>query len=317
MSFMEQRKLIQHGLSSLTMALPMKWLKLRHLKKGDSIYVQEEGNKLILTTTESIKMQKISVDVSELDRTSALLYIMSLYRFGYNEIEVKFKRPTTIHYRTNKKVTYSELAHEITNRLIGAEIVEQNNNRLLIKYLTKEQGEDFRVVLRRILLLVKETSSSFVEGIKNNDLDLLATIEQKHDNINKFVSYALRLLNKYGYPDVKKTSFYYHIIASIDKIIDVFKYSARDIIKYNKKYKKEAIQIIADIDKSIDLYYEFFYKFDLKKVDELSKNRDDVKNDITAKAKKIPHEELIQITNMKQILEILLDLTDFRMGLEY
>ena len=47
---MEQRKLIQHGKSSLTMALPMSWLKQRGLGKGDSINVDAQGNQLIIST---------------------------------------------------------------------------------------------------------------------------------------------------------------------------------------------------------------------------------------------------------------------------
>ena len=314
---MEQRKLIQHGLSSLTLSLPSKWLKIRKLKKGDFIYVKEEGNNLILSTKEAIKIEKVSVDVTKLDRTSALLYIMSLYRYGYNEIEVKFSKKTTLHHRRNKYVNYSSIAHEIVNRLIGSEIVEQSENRILIKYLTKESEEDFRIILRRIFLLIKECSHTFLDGVKRKDLNNLKMIEDMHDNINKFINYALRLLNKYGYPDVKKTSFYYHIIASLDKIVDVFKYNARDLINYNKKVHKDTIEVIEQVNHSILLYYEFFYKFSLEKVNELSKNRDHVKQLIKDKSKKIPREELLYVNNMKQILEIMLDLTDFRMGLEH
>ena len=314
---MEQRKLIQHGPSSLTIALPIKWLKERGIKKGDSMYIGAEGNKLVLSTEEAIKLEKISIDVTNLDRTSILLYIQSLYRFGYNEIEVKFEKLTTTHYRKDQQVTISSVIHEIANRLIGAEIIEESENRALIKYITKEAEEDFKVVLRRAFLLLKDIANTFLNGIKNNDSNSIKTIEEKHDNINKFVSYCLRLLNKYGYPDVKKTSFYYHIIASIDKLVDILKYNARDILVYNKKFNKETIKILENIDKSILMYYELFYNFDIKLADKLSQNRDYVKNSIKAKIKKIPEEELIYLTNMKQILEILLDLTDFRMGLEY
>ena len=314
---MEQRKLIQHGPSSLTIALPIKWLKERGIKKGDSMYIGAEGNKLVLSTEEAIKLEKISIDVTNLDRTSILLYIQSLYRFGYNEIEVKFEKLTTTHYRKDQQVTISSVIHEIANRLIGAEIIEESENRALIKYITKEAEEDFKVVLRRAFLLLEDIANTFLNGIKNNDSNSIKTIEEKHDNINKFVSYCLRLLNKYGYPDVKKTSFYYHIIASIDKLVDILKYNARDILMYNKKFNKETIKILENIDKSILMYYELFYNFDIKLADKLSQNRDYVKNSIKAKIKKIPEEELIYLTNMKQILEILLDLTDFRMGLEY
>ena len=313
---MEQRKLIQHSHSSLTIALPKKWLDERKLKKSDSLFVQEEGNKIILSTEESIKLEKISIDVTDLDRTSVLLYIQSLYRFGYNEIEIKFKKPTTIHYRKGQKTTYSSVIHEIVSRLVGAEIVEETENRGVIKYITQEANEDFRIVLRRIFLLLKDTSQNFLDGTKNNNHDLLSTIENKHDNINTFVSFCLRLLNKYGYPDVKKTSFYYHIIASMDKIMDILKYNARDALKYNKKFSKPSVEILERIHGSIVGYYELFYSFNLKKVDFLSKNRDAVKTLLAENLKTIPHWEIIYITKMIQILEIILDLTDFRLGLE-
>jgi phosphate uptake regulator len=314
---MEQRKLLQHGASSLTLALPMPWLKERGLKKGDSLFVDKEGSKLILSTEESIKIEKISIDITKLDRTSIILYIMSLYRFGYNEIEVKFDKQTATYYREQVEIPVSAAVHKIVNRLIGAEVVEQSENRILIRYITKEAEEDFKVVLRRAFLLMNETADTLLEGIKKQDINRIRSVEEFHDNINKFVSYSLRLLNKYGYPDVKQTCFYYHIIATIDKIVDVLKYNARDLHTYNKKFNPITLSIWKQINDSIRMYYDMFYSFDLETVDKLSYNRDHVKNLITKNMRKIPHEELLFLNNMKHILEIILDLTDFRMGLEY
>ncbi len=314
---MEQRKLIQHGLSSLTVALPLKWLKERDLKKGDSVHINKEGNKLILSTEEAVKVEKISVDVTKLDRTSLLLYIQSLYRFGYNEIEVRFDKPTTLHHRSKKEVTVSSVIHKIVNRCVGAEVVEQTDKKMLIKHISGEAGEDFKVILRRIFLLLNETAESLLDGIKRNDPNTIAAIEEKHDNINNFVNYCLRLLNKYGYPDVKKTCLYYHVIASIDKIVDILKYNARNILNYKQKFNKDTVLIWEQINKSIRGYYDLFYKFDLTIVDKLSKNRDYTKNLLKNKVSKIPHKEILYLTSMKQILEIILDLTEFRMGLEY
>ncbi|PIZ52496.1 hypothetical protein COY27_00090 [Candidatus Woesearchaeota archaeon CG_4_10_14_0_2_um_filter_33_13] len=314
---MEQRKLIQHGPSSLTLSLPSKWLKERKLTKGDSLFVEEEGNKLIVSTKESVKLDKISVDITELDRTSTMLYVQSLYRFGFNEMEFKFRKSTTVHYRKNQNVNFSTAIHKMVNRCIGAEVVEQHEDKVIVKSITKEAEEDFRIVLRRAFLLLKEVSFTYLEGVKNNNHSLIESVEEMHDNINKFVSYSLRLLNKYGYPDVRKTSFYCHIIASIDKIVDVIKYSARDALKYDQKFNKSSVEILEKIHVSILLYYELFYKFDFKKVNELSQNRDHIKSLIVENVKKMPTLELIYVNNMKQILEIILDLTDFRMGLEH
>lgn len=314
---MEQRKLIQHGNSSLTIALPLKWLKQRNLKKGDSLNIEEEGNKLILGTEKGFESDKISIDVSKLDRTSLLLYIQSLYRFGYNEIEVKFDNPLTKHYRKNEVVSISSVIHSIVARCIGFEIIKQTKDEITIKYLTKESKEDFKIILRRIFLLVNDISENLIQGIKNQDLDLVAAVEQQHDNINNFTNYCLRLLNKYGHPDVKQTCFYYHIIASLDKIVDILKYNARDILNYKKKLNKDTIIILEQINKSIEGYYDLFYKFNLVTVDKLSENRDLVKNMFKDKLKTLPNEEIIYLTKMIQILEIILDLTDSRLGLEY
>ncbi|MBI2572242.1 hypothetical protein HYV86_00115 [Candidatus Woesearchaeota archaeon] len=313
---MDQRKLIQHGLSSLTVALPSDWIKSHGLTKGNNVYVEKEGGSVIISTKQPIKHEKIKIDITKLDRTSALLYIMSLYRFGYNEIEIHFTKPSTAHYRKEIHVSYPGIVHEITNRLIGAEVVEHSEKSMLIKTLAKESDEDFRIILRRIFLLLIQTSEAFLEGIRKKDLALIEGIELMHDNVNKFVSYALRLLNKYGYPDVKKTCFYYHIIASIDKIMDVFKYNARDIVSQRQRFNPKSIEIFEQIHLSLRLYYELFYSFSLERVNQLSKNRDEVKRLIAKNAKLIPTTDLLLLVNQKSILEILLDLTDFRMGLE-
>ncbi len=314
---MDKRKLIKHGPSSLTLALPRKWLNERNLNKGDSLFVNTEGNKLILSTEETVNIGKISVNVTNLDRTSLLLYIQSLYRFGYDEIEVHFDKPSTKHYRKKKETSISSTIHKIVNRLIGAEIIQESQNRILIKYITKEAEEDFKAVLRRAFLLTKEAAESLLNGIETKNNSILESIEEKHDNINKFVSYCLRLLNKYGHPDVKKTSYFFHIIASLDKLVDILKYNARDAFFYSKKFSKTTLEIWEMINKSIQLYYELFYKFDNNTINQLSENRDEVKFQIKNNIKKIPNEELILLTAQKQILELILDLTDFRMGLEY
>ncbi|MBN2421785.1 hypothetical protein JXB41_01045 [Candidatus Woesearchaeota archaeon] len=173
------------------------------------------------------------------------------------------------------------------------------------------------MILRRIFLLLKEAAESLLEGIMNHDNNLIRAIEEKHDNITKFVSYCLRLLNKYGYPDVKKTCFYYHIIASLDKIADILKYNAREILDYKGKISNATIKIWEQINQSIRGYYNLFYKYDLGIVEQLSKNRDYVKTLIKKEKKDISKEEMALINNMKQILEIILDLTEARMGLEY
>ncbi len=314
---MEERKLIQHGLSSLTLALPKKWLDERGLKKGDGIYIAQEGNKLILNTKKAFKMDKISINITDLDATSIYHYIQSLYRYGYDEIEVMFENQTTKKYRDGKTYAVSSLVHEKIRRYIGMQIIEQGPNRILMKSIIKETDEDFTIILRRIFLLLKDASESLYLGVKDNNHILTATIKEKHDTIITLVNYTLRLLNKYGYPDVKKTCCYYHIIASLDQVTDMIRELSDRIIMYNTPFHKESIILVEKVHWSIVTYYQLFYTFQLKDIENLSKHRFAFRQELKQKLKKLPLEEIRFITTLEQIHEILADLVDQRMALEY
>ncbi len=313
---MEQRQLIQHGLSSLTVSLPRKWLTERKLKKGDSILVKEEGNALVLTTEKTVERGKISINVTGLDYGSIKHYIQGLYRFGYDEIEVLFDKPTTMRFKTGETHSISSMLHEKVNQFIGMEILEQSQKRILLKTIIKEADEDFTTILRRVFLLLKDTSETLASGIKTNDPLLLEAVQEKHDLANKFANYALRLLNKYGYPDVKKTSIYYHIIAQLDRIVHAIKIAALFVKRHKKGFHKDSFQIFQDIHQCFVLYYDFFYNFDLKKVEEFNKKRYYVREQ-TWKLKGIPAQEYHTVVLYAQIPEILIDIVDARMGLEY
>lgn len=314
---MEERKLIQHGPSSLTIALPKKWLDARGLKKGDGIYVSEEGNKLILNTKKALKIDKITITVAGLDATSVYHYIQSLYRYGYNEIEVCFETQTTKKHRDGQTYAVSSLVHEKIRRYIGMQIIEQSANRILLKSIIKETDEDFTMILRRIFLLLKDASESLYFGAKDNNYATIKAIKEKHDTIITFVNYTLRLLNKYGYPDVKKTCCYYHIIASLDQITDILREISDRIIIYNKALHKESIIFLEKIHWSLVTYYKLFYKFSILDIEALSKHRFMFRQLLKQKLKKLPVEEIRFITTLEQIHEILADLVEQRMALEY
>lgn len=313
---MEQRHLIQNGLSSLTVALPRKWLDARQLKKGDPIFIREEGNTLLVTSEKSVKGNKVSINITSLDYTSLVHYIQGLYRFGYDEIELHFDTPKTTRYRTNEEFSIGAVIHHKANQFIGMEVLEQSKNRILLKTIIKETEEDFNTILRRIFLVLNDASETLLNGVRENDLLLLESVLQKHDMVNKFVNYALRLLNKQGYPDTRKTCFYYHIIAQLDKVADFMKQAAKDILLHKKEFHKETISLFDDAHSCLLLYYQLFYKFDLKTVDVFSKKRYGIREKTRA-LKNVSYQELHSIVLYTQLLEILMDLVDARMGLEY
>ena len=311
-----KRKVIKQGHNTLTITLPKKWCNKFNVKGGDELDLQERGTGLLVNTETIINLDKIEIDVSCLDRSSILYYIRNCYRRGFDEIVVRFDNQKTKYYRTGEDINVISIIHKEVSRLVGMEIVEEKKGSCVIKELSVPQIKEFDDILRRIFLLLTNTSNDLFEGLKNLDTSLIKSVEEKHDTITKFISYCLRLLNKWGYYDYKKTSVLYYIVASLDKVADVLKYCCRDSIDLKDKLKKETISLLELINKNIYLYYELYYKFDLKKVVEFSKNRDLIKKNIKALPKKCSEKEILLLNNMEHSLEILMDLIEARMGLE-
>jgi phosphate uptake regulator len=312
-----RRKVIQIANSTQLISLPRKWALKHGVKKGSELDVSEQGNKVVIYSDTGAVLNKVELNITNLDRSSILYYIRSVYRLGYDEIEVRFDNSTTVHYRMGKKVNTLSVIHEEVNRLVGIEIIKQTENLCVIKNLTPGSIKEFEVVLRRIFLLLKDANEDLTNGIKKKDLVLLETIEQKHDTITKFASYCLRLLNKYGYPDSKNTTVIYHIIITLDKIMDLLKYASRDALEFKINAKKETKNILDGINYCIHFYADLFYKFEVKPIKEFMNKRDDLCKMINLSRKKISPDELKLVSNMQVILEILIDLIEARMALEY
>jgi phosphate uptake regulator len=312
-----KRKIIQIAESTQLISLPRKWAIAHNLKKGDELEITEEGNKLIVNVEKIPEFKSIELNLDGLDRTSIIYLIRSAYKMGYDEIVLKFNNPVTKHYRIGKEEKVISIIHGEVNRLTGIEVIQQKDDFCIVKQLSTVSVNEFDTALRRIFILLKDIITDITTGIENNDRVLIETIEEKHDTITKFVSFCLRLLNKYGYKESNKTAVIYHIISTIDKIVDSIKYAAREFMKYNQKLKKDAIDVIGEIKKSIIGYSDLFYKFDFKKASELYKDRDIVLKNIEQTYKKIPGKELLILEKLGSTLELITDITESRMALEY
>jgi phosphate uptake regulator len=312
-----KRKVIQIADSTQLVSLPRKWALQHGVKKGDEVEVREEGSKIVVSTEKGEELGSAEVDITDLDRDSLMFLIRCLYYKGYDEIKVKFNKPTTMHHKINKEITVISSIHEEVDRLNGIEVIQQKENFCLIKDISEGSIKEFDNVLRRIFLLLTDASKDLLDGAKNEKFHLLDTINEKHNTITKFASYNLRLLNKFGYPESKKSNSYYSIIASLDEIIDIIKYSARYIQSKKLKISKEVASILALINSTLGVYTDFFYNFNYKKVETMSKNRTDVVEKIKKLTKKISSDEILILASMEQIPEIIIHMMVTRMALEY
>jgi phosphate uptake regulator len=312
-----KRKVVKHGPSTYIISLPSKWVKEHNINKGSELEVIEEGNNIIVSSETEPKIMEITFDITDLDRTSIMYTIRGFYRLGYDVIYLKFNNPSTIYQRENKSLKVLSIIHTEVNRLIGYEIIQEREKSCIIKDLQGSSEKDFDQILRRVFFLLIDATNDFVAGAKTQDLLLLETIEEKHDTITKFISYCLRLLNKKGHSEYVKTAYYYHIIASLDRVMDIIKYSARNLILYDQNLSKEILNILEIIRDSLDNFHKLFYNYTTELIRDINNKRYTAEKMLGSLPKDTKLKEAIIIASSFHILEILLDLVEARTALEY
>lgn len=311
-----KRKVIQIAESTQLISLPRTWAKKYNVKKGDELEVEEKGNKVEISTDISIKPDKITINVDNLDRSSIMYFIRGAYRRGYETIEIVFNKDVAYHYREKKDAKIISIIHEEVNRLVGVEVIQQKENFCVIKDISTVSFKEFDNILRRVFRLFLDASQDMFDGIKKDDFILIETIEEKHNSITKFISYALRLLNRNGFPESYKNSILYTIIVLMDKITDVLKYAGRDIVHYKLKLSKPSISLIEKVYKSYERYYRFFYKYSKEDVVVMYKNRDEIMTKFRALKNKLSKDELLVLNDIISTLEYVVGMTEARISLE-
>lgn len=276
-----KRKAIQLAHQTIVVSLPAKWVKQHNIKKGDEIDVEERGRELIIGSKKIKEEKRIEIDISSLDPLINRV-IRGLYISGINEIYITFNNPKLI----------DKIQKEILNGLIGFEIVEQEKNRCVIKNVSEESEAEFDNLLKRIFILIQSMGEEMVEDIEKKETDL-EHIQFIDFNVNKFVNFCLRFLNKKGFKEYDKTPSIYSIVQGLENVGDLYKKIANEITESKLKLSREKIEILKDINSLFKEYQHLFYNFDDKKAVSFVLKYRNIKN----RAKKMPTLTLSFLTN--------------------
>jgi antitoxin component of MazEF toxin-antitoxin module len=231
-----EKKLTSQGpkkRQSYTVTLPKEWIKKQGLDKTKEIDLELTGDKIIISPYKKAD-KKIEIKADEYNHTIKKI-LSGLYRLGIDEIKFKI----------NKEELIEEIYSIINERLIGYEVIEHKGDEILVKYITKESDEDFKVVLRRIYLLTLELAET-KSSIKNKNLD---------KNIQRLCNYCQRILIKKGHIEILKVPFYYLFIDQIEKISNELTWLNEQKISKKQEEAKKRINVL--LNKSYELFYKF------------------------------------------------------------
>ncbi len=244
---------------SYTVTLPIEWVKKEGLDRARTVELNVVGNKIIVAPSKEAE-QSISINGDDYADTM-IKVLQGLYRVGVSEIRVSF---------SNTKLL-KDIIDILETKLIGCEIVEQKKDYIIIKDITKESEEDFKVLFRRIFLLILELSES------RDNLQIHAL----HKNIKKLINYCQRILMKKGHSEFTKIPMYYSLLEKLEKISDEYEWLLKLLLQQKRNLPAE----LDEINRLFRIAYELFYKFEAKKYNKHQHRTYQLKNEFKIKAK--------------------------------
>jgi phosphate uptake regulator len=292
-----KRKLIQHGMSSLTISLPKKWVDSNNLTKGDEIDVDSSSRNLIVSAEKSYKKKKIDIDVSN-SAPMIKRMIGACFKSGYDEINIRFKSHEEL------KV----MQDLIREQFAGFEIIRQTKNNLTIKNLSKASFEEFENTLKRFLFVVDCMASDLASAVKKDDFEWMMNISLQKIESDKFADYCRRAINMGAEIDNKRTAPLYTIIEQIEKVVDRYNDLCLLIAKKKLKLGKETILIISEIVDIQKMFHSIFSKFDIKKMPEFGRKKQKIQNNIDKALLRCKKEEIKILDILDRILNLIFDL---------
>lgn len=303
-----RRKLVKQGRNALTVTLPAAWTKKFGLKAGDEVDVSEIGKSIVLSNEGGIKVNQIEFDSTKL-REFKNHYISYFYHKGFDEIKIIYDDPAVLTTTKNK-----------LNELMGFEVVETGKNYFVIKNISEAIESEFDSILRRIFLMQKSMASDCFDSIKTKQYARLKDIRQMEKTNNKLTDFCIRILNKNGYKDYNKTTPLYAIVRELEKTGDIYKHicDCASGLPANFEMKSEVLNFFQEANNYLMLFYELFYKYNEKQVDEFFKKRDQLLKEGYSLLEKSENQEKIIIHHLINLVNQVFELKGpyFEMNLQ-
>jgi len=252
----------------LTLSLPREWIKANNLRKGDEVDVENlDGN--LLVSLENRKGSKIEISIMGM-KPMLRKIIGATFKCGYDEIIIHFNS-----YEELKAV--QDLLRE---QFSGFEIVSQTKNTLIIKNLSQSNFYEFDEALKRFFFVLNHMADETAGAIENNDVKWLKTTALLKIETDKFADYCRRAINMGFKSNFKRPAPLYTLIEQMEKVANMY----RDICIYCSVSKWKTSKNINEILKELigfqNLFNDIFYKFDIEKMPEFSRQKENLQRKI-------------------------------------
>ena len=174
---MDTRKVQRTGKSTFIVSLPKAWATKSGISAGSIIYINQGDNgALTLSTDRSERDLRAKLDIGDKMGEHLVRDIIGCYVGGYRTIEV-----TSKHMSSAQKKDL----HQIVNKLVGPEILEETINKVVIQDLLSSEELQSERALKRIRTVVKSMIQESFSSLLNNNEELAMDVIQRDNDVDR------------------------------------------------------------------------------------------------------------------------------------
>jgi phosphate uptake regulator len=170
-------------------SLPSEWVRINRLNKGNTVFIEtNEDNSISLFPSEASDSQikDVTILYSESSVDSLINQIYGAYLLGYNDIRIKGKRQILFEHREHIKLTM--------RKLVGLEIVDEDNSNIAIQFLLDANTLDAEKILRRMNSIVGGMYRDALDGLRLKSEGIKNLIFSRDDEVDRQYFLLVRLI---------------------------------------------------------------------------------------------------------------------------
>ncbi|MEZ0345868.1 MAG: phosphate uptake regulator PhoU [Infirmifilum sp.] len=176
------RRLFKLGKASLAVTLPRKWVDRNNLREGDSVFVEEYDNYLLVSPAkpreEAFEETKV-LEAAQGDEDTVERMIIALYQAGYSSIKVVSRSGRV-------PLSLREAIRRTLKRLVGLEVFEEGSDYILLQMLADTASIEVPKILNRMEILILNSIKDLEEFANTGDTSYLKDIIERDEEIDKF-----------------------------------------------------------------------------------------------------------------------------------
>jgi phosphate uptake regulator len=174
---MDTRKVQRTGKSTFIVSLPKSWATKNGISAGSIIYINQGDNgSLTLSTDRSERDLRVRLDIGDKMGEHLVRDIIGCYVGGYRTIEVMSGHMSSLQKKD---------LHQIVNKLIGPEILEETINKVVIQDLLSSEELQSERALKRIRTVVKSMITDSLSSLLTKNEELAIDVIQRDNDVDR------------------------------------------------------------------------------------------------------------------------------------